>query len=195
MKKMKVWIVIMTISFIAGLGFWFTTTNAYTLAKGYYLYKTNKVSVSNKKVEVEKLYPTRPKIGDEIGQLEIPKLKAALPIYHGSDEDELEKGVGHYAKSVLPGENDNTVLSGHRDTVFRRLGEIKVGDQFIIQTSAGKFTYKVRKTRIVDKNDRTIIVPKPRATLTVTTCYPFNYIGSAPKRYILIANLIKSERS
>ncbi|MFB6469039.1 class D sortase [Cytobacillus sp. Hz8] len=193
MKKRKIWIVVIAISLIAGLGFWFTTTNAYKLAKGYYLYKTNKVIVSHKKVETDKLYPTRPKIGDEIGQLEIPKLKSTLPIYHGSDEDELEKGVGHYAKSVLPGENDNTVLSGHRDTVFRRLGEIKIGDQLIIQTSAGKFTYKVKKTKIVDKNDRTIIVPKPRATLTVSTCYPFNYIGSAPKRYILIANLIKSE--
>lgn len=193
MKKRKIWIVVIAISLIAGLGFWFITTNAYKLAKGYYLYKTNKVIVSHKKVEIDKLYPTRPKIGDEIGQLEIPKLKSTLHIYHGSDEDELEKGVGHYAKSVLPGENDNTVLSGHRDTVFRRLGEIKIGDQLIIQTSAGKFTYKVKKTKIVDKNDRTIIVPKPRATLTVTTCYPFNYIGSAPKRYILIANLIKSE--
>ena len=107
-----------------------------------------------------------------------------------TNEDELERGVGHYANSVLPGEKDNSVLSGHRDTVFRRLGEVGVGDLLIVKTTAGEFTYKVRQVRIVDADDRTVIVPKPRATLTVTTCYPFDYIGDAPERYILVGTLI-----
>ena len=128
-----------------------------------------------------------------IGDLYIPKLDSSLPIYHGTDEDELEKGVGHYAQSVLPGERDNSVLSGHRDTVFRRLGEVGKGDKLIVHTTAGTFTYKIRKVRIVDAEDRTVIVPKPKATLTVSTCYPFSYIGSAPQRYVLIADLINSE--
>ncbi|AOL34791.1 class D sortase [Geobacillus thermoleovorans] len=140
------------------------------------------------------LYPKQPKIGEQIGELIIPKLNASLPIYHGTDEDELEKGVGHYAGSVLPGEADNCVLSGHRDTVFRRLGEVGQGDLLIVRTSAGTFTYKVRKVRIVDADDRTVIVPKPKATLTVSTCYPFRYVGPAPQRYVLVANLI-NERS
>ncbi|AMX83375.1 sortase [Geobacillus subterraneus] len=140
------------------------------------------------------LYPDRPKTGEQIGELIIPKLNASLPIYHGTDEDELEKGVGHYAGSVLPGEADNCVLAGHRDTVFRRLGEVGQGDILIVRTSAGTFTYNVRKVRIVDADDRTVIVPKPKATLTVSTCYPFRYIGSAPQRYVLIANLV-NERS
>ncbi|MFJ7993930.1 processed acidic surface protein [Peribacillus frigoritolerans] len=110
-----------------------------------------------------------------------------------TDEDELEKGVGHYAGSVLPGEKDNSVLSGHRDTIFRDLGEVGEGDLLIAKTEAGTFTYKVRKVRIVDAEDRTVIVPKPKATLTVTTCYPFSYIGSAPERYVLVADLLKSE--
>lgn len=135
------------------------------------------------------LYPTRPNAGDEIGQLEIPKLSITLPIYEGTDEDELEQGVGHFADSVLPGEDDNSVLAGHRDTVFRKLGEIGKGDLLIVRTSAGEFEYKVKKVRIVDKNDRTVIVPKPGATLTISTCYPFEYIGSAPDRYILVAYL------
>jgi sortase A len=135
------------------------------------------------------LYPVRPEIGEEIGELYIPKLDVTLPIYHGTSEDELDKGVGHYADSVLPGENDNSVLSGHRDTVFRKLGEIGEGDLLIVKTIAGEFTYKVNKVRIVDKDDRTVIVPKPKATLTVSTCYPFVYVGSAPERYILVAFL------
>lgn len=148
--------------------------------------------VVKEKIGSKSLYSVRYKIGDRIGELDIPKLSKTLPIFHGANEDELEKGVGHFAGSVLPGEKDNSVLSGHRDTVFRQLGKIGKGDLFIVRTSAGKFTYKVRRTRIVDADDRTVIVPKPRATLTVTTCYPFSYIGDAPQRYILIADLISS---
>ena len=139
----------------------------------------------------EELYSEYPRTGETFGELIIPKISASLPIVEGTDEDELEKGVGHYANSVLPGENDNSVLSGHRDTVFRRLGEVGVGDLLVVRTTAGEFTYKVRQVRIVDADDRTVIVPKPRPTLTVTTCYPFDYIGDAPERYILVGTLIK----
>lgn len=139
------------------------------------------------------LYTSRPEKGENIGTLFIPKLNEQLPIIHGTDEDELSKGVGHFGGSVLPGEDDNAVLSGHRDTVFRRLGEVIEGDELIVTTSAGTFTYKIRKVRIVDADDRTVIVPKPRATLTVTTCYPFTFIGASPERYVLVADLIESE--
>lgn len=130
--------------------------------------------------------------GEKIGDLVIPKINARIPIYHGTDEDELQKGVGHFAGSVLPGEDDNSVLSGHRDTVFRKLGEVGKGDKLIVKASYGTFTYRVKKVRIVDADDRTVIVPKPRATLTVSTCYPFDFIGSAPERYVLVADLIKT---
>ncbi len=154
-----------------------------------------KPAKTNEEKREAPLYAKRPAIGEKMGTLYIPKLEAQLPIYHGTNEDELEKGVGHFKDSVLPGEKDNSVLSGHRDTVFRSLGKVGKGDKLKVTTSAGTFTYKVRKVRIVDKNDRTVIVPKPRAVLTVSTCYPFNYIGAAPKRYILEAFLISSERS
>lgn len=184
--------------FLLFTGMYFTTTNAYTLLKGYTLYKWDKketaMTTSQEQREIaeqHELYATRPQVGDIIGDLYIPKLGSTLPIYHGTDEDELEKGVGHYAGSVLPGEADNSVLSGHRDTVFRKLGEVGKGDLLITNTEAGTFTFKVRKVRIVDADDRTVIVPKPKAILTVTTCYPFSYIGNAPERYVLIADLIK----
>jgi sortase A len=145
---------------------------------------------SPKKGLETELYPARPETGENIGEIYIPKLDVTLPIYEGSNEEELDKGVGHYSGSVLPGENDNCVLAGHRDTVFRKLGEVGEGDLLIVRTSAGEFEYKVSKVRIVDKEDRTVIVPKPKATLTVSTCYPFVYIGSAPQRYILVAYLV-----
>jgi sortase A len=197
----------LSIMFIV-FGLWFGSTNAYTLLKGYLLFKTGQVDPEDYKVksdlkvtyekelskEQEPLYPDRPKKGENIGELIIPKLEAKLPIYHGTDEEELEKGVGHFAGSVLPGEKDNSVLSGHRDTVFRKLGEVGKGDLLVVQTSAGEFTYKVRNVRIVDRDDRTVIVPKPRATLTVSTCYPFDFIGASPERYILVADLISTEK-
>ncbi len=135
------------------------------------------------------LYKEQPREGDRIGELSIPKIQAVYPIYEGTGENELDLGVGHYTDSVLPGENDNCVLSGHRNTVFPELGKVREGDSLIVTTSAGTFEYVVLKVRIVDKNDRTVIVPRPQATLTVSTCYPFVYTGSAPQRYILVAYL------
>lgn len=207
LKKKRLLLLSCTMAIIL-FGVWFSTSNMYKFAKGYFLYKTHALSsqvnetvqkppsdkptndkTPRNKTTKKELYPVRPETGEEIGELYIPKLKTKLPIFHGTNEDELEKGVGHFAGSVLPGENDNSVLSGHRDTVFRKLGQVGEGDLLIVRTSAGKFTYKVNKVRIVDEDDRTVIVPKPRATLTVSTCYPFDYIGSAPERYILVAYL------
>jgi sortase A len=184
-------------------GFYLTSTNVYKMAKAYIIYKQTddkwhrQLDEQATKKSTDKqvpLYSHQPKVGEQIGTLELPTIHSTLPIYEGTNEDELEQGIGHYAKSVLPGENDNSVLAGHRDTIFRHLGEVKIGDKLIVSTSAGTFTYKVRKIRIVDKNDRTVIVPKPRATLTVSTCYPFRYIGPAPQRFVLIANLVHTNR-
>ena len=140
------------------------------------------------------LYPVYPVEGDNIGSLTIPALKQTLPVIEGTGADELKKGVGHFTQSVLPGLEDNCVLSGHRDTVFSRLGELKIGDQLIVETSAGTYTYEIKRGRIVDKDDKTVIVPADHAILTLTTCYPFVYIGSAPERYILIADLVISKK-
>ena len=140
----------------------------------------------------EILYPIMPTVGEKIGSLKIPALNQVIPIYHGTDDDELKKGIGHFSRSVLPGEKDNSVLSGHRDTVFRKLGQLQIKDQLIVETAAGIFTYEIREIKIVDLNDKTIITPTNHAVLTVTTCYPFDFIGSAPDRYILIADLVTS---
>lgn len=142
----------------------------------------------------QQLYPTRPKMDEKFGELVIPQLEAVLPIVEGTDPDQLERGIGHYSKSVLPGEDDNSVLSGHRDTVFRKLGQLKIDDELIVKTTAGTFTYKITKTWITEADDRTVIVShKGNHILTLTTCYPFNWIGSAPQRYIIQAKLDSSQ--
>lgn len=136
-------------------------------------------------------YPNYPSAGNRIGTITLPTLKLSWPIFQGTTDAELAKGVGHYAKSVLPGQNDNSVLSGHRTTVFNKLGQLKRGQLILVKTSAGTFTYKVRATRIVLKTDRTVIVPTPGAVLTLTTCYPFNNLGATTHAYVVLADLQK----
>lgn len=126
--------------------------------------------------------------GEAIGKLIIPKTDSELPIVEGADPDSLRKGVGHMATTFLPLDNDQIVLSGHRDTVFRGVAsQLDVGDTFIVQLPYGDFEYEITETKIVSGNDRTVIVPHDEETLTVTTCYPFNFIGNAPDRYIMTA--------
>ena len=138
----------------------------------------------NKKIEP-------PNFGDTVGLLTIPKIKSELAIVEGTDPNDLKKGVGHYKGSYFPGENGQIVLSGHRDTVFRRLGELKPGDIFEVQMANGKFKYELTHTKIVDKDDRTIItLQNTQEELIVITCYPFRFVGDAPERYIIYAKPI-----
>ncbi|PKR83953.1 class D sortase [Heyndrickxia camelliae] len=147
---------------------------------------TNEVGNS---VKEQGKYSSSKKIDKNIiGVLEIPRLEKELPIVEGTTPDNLEKGVGHYKTSALPGNKDQIVLSGHRDTMFRRFGEIKKGDTVTLKLKSGSYLYVVDHMKIVHADDRTIIhSTKPKEELVLTTCYPFHYVGNAPKRYIIYA--------
>ncbi|MEH7525836.1 class D sortase [Bacillus sp. JJ1503] len=137
----------------------------------------------------QKEIPKPFKKGEVIGILEIPKLQAELPIVEGTSEYELEKGVGHYSSTALPGQPDQILLSGHRETVFRRLGGLRNGDVFHVIMPYGSYSYEITGSQIVEANDTTVIKSTaPTETLTVSTCYPFSYIGDAPYRYVLTAH-------
>lgn len=92
--------------------------------------------------------------------------------------------------TTTPSGNGHTVLSGHRDTVFTELGQLKENDQLIVEYENKTYTYSINKHWITDAEDRTVIVETNEPTLTLTTCYPFNYIGDAPDRYIIEASLV-----
>ncbi|MDR7909993.1 class D sortase [Bacillus velezensis] len=146
----------------------------------------DKAKHATEKSENSKKEDFNPKFGEAVGILEIPKINAELPIVEGTDADDLEKGVGHYKGSYYPDENGQIVLSGHRDTVFRRTGELKKGDQLKVKLPYGSFSYEIVKTKIVDQKDKSIItLQHNKEELILTTCYPFSYIGNAPKRYII----------
>lgn len=149
------------------------------------------VSTPKKQREPRQItYSRNPTVGDVLGRLRIPALKQEFLVIEGTRNSDLKQGVGHYVKSVMPGQKDNCVLSAHRDTFFSKLGEVKKGDRMTLETATGSYTYEVKRTRIVGKDDRTVIVPTKQGVLTLTTCYPFDYVGSAPKRYIVSADLV-----
>jgi sortase A len=141
------------------------------------------VSVIDVKDEFKKLA----QIGDVIGQLTIPKLDGVLPIVEGVNEDELSKGVGHYQGTSFPLDNNQIVLSGHRDTVFRGMGDLEIGDTMTVSLPYGDFEYEIYEMYVTGADDLSVIVPHDEEVLTVTTCYPFNFIGNAPDRYIINA--------
>jgi sortase A len=161
-------------------------TNTYILQKKNLKEAYQIIKKSNQVKLNETLTEQQPSTGDIVGILKFPSLKEELPIIEGTDEDDLEKGVGHFKGSSFPNEKGQIVLSGHRDTVFRRLGELKLGDILTIATSNGKFSYIITNTQIVKASDRTIItLQKEEEILTLTTCYPFSFVGNAPDRYII----------
>jgi sortase A len=134
------------------------------------------------------LYPS-PRNGQTVGRIEIPRLGVAAVIKAGTDARTLQLAVGHIPGTSLPGEPGNVALAGHRDTFFRRLRKIEPDDEIRVTTPKGVFTYRVERTDVVEPTDVWVLDPTDYSALTLVTCYPFSYIGSAPQRFIVRAQL------
>ncbi|QDI92058.1 class D sortase [Salicibibacter halophilus] len=131
-------------------------------------------------------------VGEGVAELVIPELNKAYETYWGQDEETLSGGVGMYDSewTTTPEEGGHTVLSGHRDTVFQPVGDLNEGDSLYVTYDGVDYEYEIKETWITDKDDRSVIVEKEDPTLTLTTCYPFDYFGDAPERYIIQAELV-----
>lgn len=147
--------------------------------------KIKKVKINNKTINY-------PRNGEQLGTIIIPSISLNYPVIEGDDQNNLAKGAGHDSSSAIPGQNSNVVIDAHRDTMFRNLGNVKIGDTVTIKTNYGSFNYKIYKTRIVTPDDSTAIIKSNKEMLTLYTCYPFSYIGHAPKRYIVMAEFINN---
>ncbi len=132
----------------------------------------------------------RPATGTMIGRIEIPRLHVSAIIRAGSDARTLRLAVGHIGGTALPGEHGNIGLAAHRDTFFRRLGDIRENDQVRLVTQRGTFSYRVMGTQIVRPRDTWVLNQTGEQVLTLITCYPFRYVGSAPKRFIVRAEFV-----
>jgi sortase A len=126
--------------------------------------------------------------------LRIPKLRLEVAVLPGTDDATLDRGLGHIEETALPGAEGNSGIAGHRDGFFRGLKDILPGDTIEIDTLTRKEIYRVEKTWIVDPTDVTVLDPTPSASLTLVTCYPFYFVGSAPQRFIVRAVRVGGQR-
>jgi len=122
-----------------------------------------------------------------LGTLEIPRLDISSIVEEGVDSSTLWEAVGHIPDTALPGHNGNSVLASHRDTYFRGLADVQVGDLIVFKSPTANFRYRVESTRIVDANATDALPDSTAPVLSLVTCYPFHYIGPAPQRFIVTA--------
>jgi sortase A len=122
--------------------------------------------------------------------MNIPRLGLKTIVAQGQSSKVLRRAVGHLSESAMPGQPGNVTLAGHRDTFFRPLRKIQPGDAISFSTADGEFVYQVESTEVVMPSDVAVLQPSRENTLTLITCFPFYYVGNAPKRFIVRARQI-----
>jgi sortase A len=125
--------------------------------------------------------------GSAIGEIQIPRLGLRALVVQGDSATILRRAVGHIGDTAMPGDPGNVVLAGHRDTFFRPLRGVRIGDVITLTTPGGDYDYLVESTDIVAPTDIQVLESAGGRTLTLITCFPFSYVGPAPDRFIVRA--------
>jgi len=128
--------------------------------------------------------------GDGLTRLSVPKIDLDSVIVEGTTHKSLLLGPGHMTDTPAPGDQGNSVVTGHRDTFFRHIHELEKGDTVLVQRDGKTFTYEVTGKKVVGPDDLSVIRPVKDQQLTLITCYPTYYIGPAPKRLVVFSKLI-----
>ncbi len=134
-----------------------------------------------------------PAAGSLIGRIDIPRLLLSVVVVEGVDKIDLRRAVGHIPGTALPGATGNVGLAGHRDRFFRPLKDMRVKDEVQLSTLRGAFTYEVESIRIVEPEDVGVLAPSAQNVLTLVSCYPFYFVGPAPRRWIVRARQVSSQ--
>jgi sortase A len=130
-----------------------------------------------------------------IGWLHVPRLSVSLGILEGDDDTTLRLAAGHLPDTPFPWEEGNSALAGHRDTFFRAIRDLRIGDDLSLESPKGTMSYRVTRARIVKPNDLSVLESGDGVALTLITCYPFTYLGLAPERYVVQAEKILHDAS
>jgi len=131
--------------------------------------------------------PSSLRSGDLVGRLDVLERKISVVVVEGVDEETLAIAAGHVPGTSLPGSNGNVVIAAHRDTFFRELRNIHPGNTIQLSTPRGTFAYTVTNTEIVKPSETRVLESRGHSELTLVTCYPFSFLGAAPKRFIVHA--------
>jgi sortase A len=178
------------------------------LALGYYgfilldakLYQANQARFFQQ--ELESVSPTAasavrvagltasPALGGALGRIEIARIGLEAMVMEGTDGRTLRRAVGHIRGTALPGQQGNVAIAGHRDTFFRPLRNVQPDDEITLTTLVGSYHYLVDSAEVVLPEDTQVLNNSGDATLTLVTCYPFYFVGPAPKRFIVRAHRI-----
>ncbi len=129
------------------------------------------------------------KPGESLAVLRIPALHLQAPVFDGTDEVTLNRGVGRIASTALPGQGGNIGIAGHRDGFFRKLKDVRTGDAIELATISGTDIYVVDGIGVVSPHDVAVLQPRTKDSITLVTCYPFYFVGPAPRRFIVQASL------
>ncbi|HXJ06754.1 MAG TPA: class D sortase [Candidatus Acidoferrum sp.] len=141
--------------------------------------------------------PPSPRIlvdGDMLGELQVPRLGLNAIVVQGDSTADLRRAVGHLSNSPMPGEWGNVALAGHRDTFFRPLRDVLLGDEIRFQTTERSFAYVVESIEVVAPTDIRVLQSSTGHYLTLLTCFPFHYVGPAPKRFVVRAREVDTGR-
>jgi sortase A len=128
--------------------------------------------------------------GGVFGRIAIPRLGVSVVVAEGVDKDTLRRAVGHIPGTALPGRPGNIGISGHRDTFFRPLRNIQQHDLITLTTLLGEYRYRVVSTRVTSPSDVAVLDPGANEILTLVTCHPFYFVGSAPNRFVVRAERV-----
>lgn len=134
--------------------------------------------------------PAAPAPGGALGRIEITRIGLKAMVLEGTDGRTLRRAVGHIRGTPLPGQPGNVAIAGHRDTFFRPLRNAQPNDEITLTTLVGSYRYLVDSTEVVLPEDTQVLDNSGDATLTLVTCYPFYFVGPAPKRFIVRAHRI-----
>jgi len=132
--------------------------------------------------------------GGWVARLDAPTVQLSATVLEGTDDATLQRASGHIEDTALPGDPGNFGIAGHRDTTFRPVRLLHEGDPLVVTTSDAVYQYRIVSTRIVNPEDVYVLDPTPHPTLTLVTCYPFEFIGHAPQRFIIHADLERTEK-
>ncbi len=127
--------------------------------------------------------------GAPLAVLSIPKIHLEVPVFEGTDDVTLDRGVGRITGTARPGHAGNLGIAGHRDGFFRGLKDVTTGDEIKLALPEGEATYVVDQITVVTPQDVSVLQPRPISSITLVTCFPFYFVGSAPERYIVSATL------
>lgn len=146
----------------------------------------NQIQLEREPHEIQPTSAIKP--GDVLGRLDIPRLGLSVAVLQGTGSRMLRLGTGHIEGTPLPGEAGNSGIAGHRDTFFRGLKDIRKNDEIQLQTATGLSRYEVDWIKTVAPDDLSVLAPSSESALTLVTCYPFYFVGPAPKRFVVRAH-------